>query len=64
MEKANLKNTTIFNAFKIFLYFNNNIPFGVTYDMSFLEYRYVDAVGSEKYNNEFKRKNSEKLLTH
>ena len=61
MEKANLKNTTIFNAFKIFLYFTNNIPFTITHAFNFLEFGYIDGFGSEAYNNELKRKGHVKI---
>ena len=62
MEKANLKNTTIFNAFKIFLYFTNNIPFTITHAFNFLEFGYIDGFGSEAYNNELKRKEFRKIM--
>lgn len=62
MEKANLKNTTIFNAFKIFLYFTNNISFTITHALNFLEFGYIDGFGSEYYNNELKRKEFRKII--
>lgn len=62
MEKINPRRIRTFNAFRIFLYFKDNIAFTLADAMNFLEFGYCDAFGPEHYNTESFRKSFRKNI--